>query len=131
VLSKLMGNESPLVKGHLKVELSAHCWRICIFTWGSTGGCKHFPYIPFERYADDIVVHTRSKAQAEFIKQRITARMEECSLQLHPEKTHIVYCKDQRRRENQSQQAFTFWVTRSVLAYVIPCRDGNCCMYLV
>lgn len=69
---------------------------------------KHFPAIPFERYADDIVVHTRSKAQAEFIKGRITARMEECKLQLHPEKTHIVYCKDERRRENQSQTSFDF-----------------------
>ncbi|MCG2591101.1 group II intron reverse transcriptase/maturase [Rhodohalobacter sulfatireducens] len=69
---------------------------------------KHHPNIPFERYADDIVVHTRSKAQAEFIKGRITARMEECNLQLHPEKTHIVYCKDERRRENQSQTSFDF-----------------------
>jgi RNA-directed DNA polymerase len=69
---------------------------------------KHHPTIPFERYADDIVVHTRSKAQAEFIKGRITARMEECNLQLHPEKTHIVYCKDRRRRETQSQTSFDF-----------------------
>ncbi|WP_340102780.1 group II intron reverse transcriptase/maturase [Rhodohalobacter sp. 8-1] len=69
---------------------------------------KHHPTIPFERYADDIVVHTRSKAQAEFIKVRITARMEECNLQLHPEKTHIVYCKDRRRRETQSQTSFDF-----------------------
>ncbi|TVP99394.1 MAG: group II intron reverse transcriptase/maturase [Balneolaceae bacterium] len=69
---------------------------------------KHYPYIPFERYADDIVVHTRSKAQAEFIKGRITARMGECNLQLHPEKTHIVYCKDERRREDQSQVSFDF-----------------------
>lgn len=69
---------------------------------------KNYSYIPFERYADDILVHTRSKAQARFIKERIAERMEECKLQLHPGKTHITYCKDQRRRENQSQVSFDF-----------------------
>lgn len=69
---------------------------------------KYFPAVPFERYADDIVVHARSKAQAEFLQRRISDRMEECKLQLHPEKTHIVYCKDNRRRENHSQTSFDF-----------------------
>jgi group II intron reverse transcriptase/maturase len=69
---------------------------------------KKYPYIPFERYADDIVVHTRSQAQAKFIKERITARMNECNLRLHPEKTHIVYCKDERRRERQNEVSFDF-----------------------
>jgi len=69
---------------------------------------RNYPTIPFERYADDIVVHARSKKQAEFIKQRISVRMEECGLELHPQKTHIVYCKDHKRRQDQSKVSFDF-----------------------
>jgi len=69
---------------------------------------RNYPTIAFERYADDIVVHTRSKKQAEFIKSRISVRMEECGLQLHPQKTHIVYCKDKCRRQKQDDVCFDF-----------------------
>ena len=69
---------------------------------------RNYPHIPFERYADDIVVHARSKKQAEFIKRRISARMEECGLQLHPQKTHIVFCKDCKRRQEQDKVSFDF-----------------------
>jgi len=36
-------------------------------------------------------VHCRSKAQAEFIRDKIAARLAECGLELHPVKTRIVY----------------------------------------
>lgn len=55
---------------------------------------KHFPAIPFERYADDIVVHARSKAHAEFIKEQITVRMEARKLRfsgLHIPPAHMQY----------------------------------------
>jgi RNA-directed DNA polymerase len=45
---------------------------------------KNFPQTPFERYADDAIVQCRTEAGAQ----------EECRLELHPEKTKVVYCKD-------------------------------------
>ncbi len=43
--------------------------------------------IPFERYADDILVHCASLTQAQFIRERIAARLAACKLEIHPEKT--------------------------------------------
>lgn len=51
---------------------------------------KNHPEKPFERYADDIVVHCKTEKQALYMHRQIQARMQECKLQLHPEKTKIV-----------------------------------------
>ena len=59
---------------------------------------REFPGCPFERYADDAVVHCKSRRQAEYVLARIAARMAEVRLRLHPDKTRIVYCKDSNRR---------------------------------
>ena len=64
--------------------------------------------IPFERYADDILVHCKSERQAGWIKSVIESRLAECQLELHPEKTKIVYCKDQIRRGNYPNEKFDF-----------------------
>jgi RNA-directed DNA polymerase len=69
---------------------------------------RTYPSVTFERYCDDAVVHCRSKAQAEFIRDRIAARMEECGLRLHPEKTRVVYCKDANRSGSSEHEQFTF-----------------------
>mgnify|MGYP002626432844 FL=1 len=61
---------------------------------------RNYPYCLFERYADDTVIHCKSEAQAKFILDKVRARMEQCKLQLHPEKTKIVYCKDKDRKGN-------------------------------
>jgi RNA-directed DNA polymerase len=63
---------------------------------------------PFERYADDIVIHCRSKAEAEQLLAQLTARMEAYELMLHPEKTKIVYCKNYQRQESHDNESFTF-----------------------
>jgi len=67
-----------------------------------------FPGCPFERYADDAVVHCKSRRQAEDVLAAIAARMSEVGLRLHPEKTRIVYCKDSNRRGTHEHTAFTF-----------------------
>jgi RNA-directed DNA polymerase len=67
-----------------------------------------FPYVLFERYADDIVVHCKSEAQAKYILVQIAARLGEWKLELHPEKTHIVYCKDSNRTGNHAHEEFDF-----------------------
>jgi RNA-directed DNA polymerase len=69
---------------------------------------REFPGCPFERYADDGVVHCKSRRQAEYVLAAITARMTEVGLRLHPQKTRIVYCKDNNRRAEHEHTSFTF-----------------------
>jgi RNA-directed DNA polymerase len=66
------------------------------------------PTVRFERYADDIVVHCRSRQEAEELRQRIEGRLAQCRLRLHPDKTRVVYCKDSHRTGNWSCQSFDF-----------------------
>jgi RNA-directed DNA polymerase len=69
---------------------------------------RNYSTIPFERYADDIVVHCRSGKQARFIRAIIKKRLLQCKLELHPEKTKVVYCKDGKRRGSYPEQKFDF-----------------------
>jgi RNA-directed DNA polymerase len=69
---------------------------------------RNFPGCPFERYADDAVVHCRSRRQAEYVLSRIAQRMQEVGLRLHPNKTRLVYCRDGQRREEHERTQFTF-----------------------
>ena len=63
---------------------------------------------PFERYADDIVIHCHSKEEAEKLLAALEDQMSKYSLTLHPEKTKVVYCKNYRRNEDHDQNSFTF-----------------------
>jgi RNA-directed DNA polymerase len=69
---------------------------------------RTFPSIPFERYADDAIVHCRSERQARMVLDAIRRRFEQCGLELHPTKTRIVYCKDDDRRGEYEHVAFDF-----------------------
>jgi RNA-directed DNA polymerase len=69
---------------------------------------KENPQCPFERYADDIVIHCSSKEEAEHILQRLKERMSIVGLTLHPDKTKIVYCKNYKRKEEHTNESFTF-----------------------
>jgi group II intron reverse transcriptase/maturase len=69
---------------------------------------REFPGVRFERYVDDAVVHCISEAQAHRVLAALVERMREVGLELHPEKTRIVYCKDGRRRGSYEHTAFTF-----------------------
>lgn len=69
---------------------------------------RKFPSVPFERYADDIVVHCESQRRASFVLAAIAMRMKEVGLRLHPEKTRLVYCKDGTRPEKHEHTSFTF-----------------------
>ena len=55
---------------------------------------RRFPGCLFERFADDAVVHCRTRRQAEEVLDAIAERMEQVGLRLHPDKTRIVYCKE-------------------------------------
>jgi RNA-directed DNA polymerase len=69
---------------------------------------RKYPSLPFERYADDAIVHCRTKEQAENLREAIIQRMAECGLELNLQKTKIVYCKDADRRGNHEHEKFTF-----------------------
>ena len=69
---------------------------------------KAHPHVPFERYADDIVAHCKTRDQAQQILENIKRRLEQCRLEVHPEKTKIVYCKDDDRRGEHSYEKFNF-----------------------
>ena len=66
------------------------------------------PTVSYVRYADDAILHCRNKAQAEEVLETLKERMQSCGLELHPEKTKIVYCKDYRRQENHETVKFDF-----------------------
>lgn len=69
---------------------------------------REHPHIPFERYADDIICHCVSEAEAQALRQQLDNRLAECGLELHPEKTKIVYCKDANRRGDYPVCKFVF-----------------------
>ena len=69
---------------------------------------RTFPKVPFERYADDGLIHCVSLAQAEYVLKSVRERLAACGLELHPVKTKIVYCKDDDRREDIEPHKFDF-----------------------
>jgi RNA-directed DNA polymerase len=69
---------------------------------------RTFPMVPFERYADDGLVHCRSERQAREVLNAIRGRFEQCGLELHPVKTKIVYCKDDDRPGDYEHIKFDF-----------------------
>lgn len=64
--------------------------------------------VAFTRYADDVIVNCKSQQHAEQILEAIKSRMQQIGLELHPEKTKIVYCKDYRRKGTYPQVKFDF-----------------------
>jgi len=68
----------------------------------------YFPQYPWARYADDGIVHTRTKVEADNLLEKLEQRFKACKLELHPDKTRIVYCKDDDRRGNYPEIKFDF-----------------------
>ena len=69
---------------------------------------RTYPTIQFERYADDVIIHAKSRAQAEHVLEAVRQRLKECRLELHPEKTKIVYCQDDDRKGQHEHIKFDF-----------------------
>lgn len=66
------------------------------------------PDKPFARYADDGVIHCKTLEDAEELLESLKKRLEEVGLQLHPDKTRIVYCKDENRKGDYPVIKFDF-----------------------
>jgi len=74
-------------------------------------GCPTFVpgwEVPQARYADDAVVHCRTSKVVEDLLERLHGRLNECGLELHTDKTRIVYCKDDDRRADYPETKFDF-----------------------
>jgi len=69
---------------------------------------REMPECRFARYADDAVVHCRTEQQARRVHQRLAERFAACGLELHPDKTRIVYCRDSNRQKDYPITQFTF-----------------------
>jgi len=69
---------------------------------------RSHPDKPFARYADDAVAHCRSRSQAEKLHISLRERFLACGLELNPEKTRIIYCKDDDRKGSYPVTAFDF-----------------------
>ncbi len=69
---------------------------------------RTFPQAPWCRYADDGLVHCQTEQEAQQIKAALAARLAECKLELHPDKTRIVYCKDGDRIGEYPTTEFDF-----------------------
>ncbi len=90
------GVVSPLL-ANLFLHYAFDCWM-----------SREFPDIPFCRYADDGLIHCRNQLRARMMLEAIGRRFKECGLEMHPEKTQIVYCKDLHRRMKFEQIKFDF-----------------------
>jgi RNA-directed DNA polymerase len=64
--------------------------------------------VEFSRYADDVIIHCKSKVHTERILHLVHQRMESVGLELHPKKTKIVYCRDHRRKGKYKTVKFDF-----------------------
>ena len=69
---------------------------------------RTFPDLPWCRYADDGLVHCRTEKEAQTVWEALHARLAECRLEMHPTKTKIVYCKDNRRKGKYEKVSFDF-----------------------
>ena len=69
---------------------------------------REHPGVLFERYADDVVVHASTRDEAERLLESIRDRLKQCHLEVHPEKTKIVYCQDSSRRGRHDHVQFDF-----------------------
>lgn len=69
---------------------------------------RHNPVVPWCRYADDGVAHCKTEAKARVLLLALKQRFGECGLELHPEKTKIIYCRDGKRKGVYQNTAFEF-----------------------
>ncbi|WP_054031610.1 group II intron reverse transcriptase/maturase [Desulfatitalea tepidiphila] len=69
---------------------------------------RTLPTVPFCRYADDGLLHCKSRRQAQYVMAVIDRRFKDCGLEMHPEKSRIIYCKDAKRSEAHEIISFDF-----------------------
>ena len=69
---------------------------------------REFPGCQWERYADDVVAHCDTEEQAQNLRAAIAERLRALGLELHPEKTKVVFCKDANRQGEAGHTSFDY-----------------------
>ncbi len=69
---------------------------------------REFPGVPFCRYADDGLAHCKSLEDAKSLMDSIAMRFKSCGLEIHPQKSKIIYCKDSNRSGKHNNICFDF-----------------------
>ena len=69
---------------------------------------RSHPDILFCRYSDDGILHCRTEAEALQMRKHLEQRLAEVGLEMHPDKTRVVYCKDSRRTGTYDNRQFDF-----------------------
>jgi RNA-directed DNA polymerase len=69
---------------------------------------KTYPGNLWARYADDGVIHCTSKKEAQSLLERLKERFKECKLEIHPDKTRIVYCRNDNFCGRHEHESFDF-----------------------
>lgn len=93
-----------------------------------SGWSGSIPRTPFERYADDVIVHCKTESEVQRVSEVIKERLAQCKLQLNEEKARIVYCRDNNRTASYENNSFDFlgytYRTRSVKSGGKQIRNG-------
>jgi len=112
----LVARERGTPQGSPISPLLANLFMNYAFDWWMS---REYPGSPFERYADDIVVHCSTEMQARRLWVEIAKRLKTLGLELHPEKTKVVYCKDTNRPGNAEHTSFDY------LGYTFRGREAS------
>ena len=86
---------------------------------------ESYPGVEWCRYADDGLLHCRSKREAENLLAKLRDRLKECGLELHPSKTKIVYCRDSQRKAKEKVNEFDFLGFGFRTRLAVNSRDGR------
>ena len=97
-----MTGTTPCTRRPLRNQLSGEPYTFD--TWLT----RECPFVNFERYADDAVIHCATEAQARHVLKALAQRMAQVGLELHADKPRIVYCKDDHRPRSDEHERFDF-----------------------
>ena len=86
---------------------------------------REYPGCPFERYADDVVIHCSSHEEALAVKAAVDERLRRCKLEAHPDKTRLVYCRADRRPPDETTPVQFDFLSYSFRPRMAKARNGR------